>query len=515
MGQLLNIIKTNFDLFIQEMSKTYTYITKTYPRNRRFCSIFDRRKSKKKGNDDDTEELIIYEPTRDSDKFPANEPHVPMFYFETSRTCLIPGYDVDKNADQRERLTTGVITSRSHCNSGIMTLSFHVESVDEIRCYLYMNGQSLRFQPEDIILVLSKFFDPTFGSNANWTENDEAQELIDRMNVLLRDAHFDAFLKQNSSFPGYYAQKRIKNKRTKKGKIAKTNGTNFEDNDEDLKEQVSGPPPPPPPPPSMFKKDIPMGTKCKVMKNPYVIIVGISEYDEPTKPLPGVLKDVANMKDLWMNKAKYKNVSVMTEEEGTYITMDALMKYVKYKASRIELFEADHKDELAIDGLIFIFSGHGINKVLLSRDYLLSSDNRSWALVQIQNIFATTLALIGKPKIFYIDACRGNSKIYTGQTHKVSKGNGDSQAFVTHLSDFFTHFAPSSNYVSYEEEGLGGHLIQAVYKYYGDRFEKKQTVKLLEAGVDINGIIHQDSEAYQTPSVQFEVDFRVEIKAGN
>jgi len=214
--QAVRVLNQNFDIFRKEMSKKYKdeKMETTYPRNRRFCSIYDRRKlgnENNKGKEDniiDDEELIIYEPTDDSDKFPENGKHVQMFYFEASRKCVIPGYDVKNDAGQREKMTKSIITSQCPCQGGRMTLSFHVESVDEIRCYLFLNGQSLRFMPEDIILVLPIFFDPKVAigatvPNEKWKESKEAKELIELMKPKLRDVHFSAFLKKNTSFPGW------------------------------------------------------------------------------------------------------------------------------------------------------------------------------------------------------------------------------------------------------------------------------------------------------------------------
>ena len=197
----------------QEMSKKYENpsMQQTYPRRHRFVSVVDRRVPEQKENDKhgiiSGDELVMFEPTEDCNKFPKGK-HVPMFYFETSRKSIIPGYDVKMNAEQKDKMQKGVINALDPANGGLMTLSFHVESTDEIRCYLFYNGQMLRFLPEDIVLVLPIFFDPEFGDNKTFAKSQFAKDLIEIMKGVkripnmkgvkgLKDVHFNSFLKQN------------------------------------------------------------------------------------------------------------------------------------------------------------------------------------------------------------------------------------------------------------------------------------------------------------------------------
>ena len=146
---------------------------KDYPHKRRFCAIVDCRKEE--------DELTFFEPPENCCSFPEHkESYVQLWYFDASRTCILPkGQNKDK-----------AFTSSS---TNAMTLSFHVESVDEIRCYLHVNGGMMRFLPQDITGVLPKFFDLKFENNSQWATCERAKELVQAMTPQLKDVKFNAF----------------------------------------------------------------------------------------------------------------------------------------------------------------------------------------------------------------------------------------------------------------------------------------------------------------------------------
>merc|ERR1712176_1426285 len=111
------------------------------------------------------DELIMFEPPNDCNVIPSD--HHPLKYFENLRKCVIPGIDNDGN-----------ITSLSDCNGAMILLSLHVASSDDIKCYMYINGECLRFAPGDILKVLPNFFDDGFDDNTRWKTSKEAEGLI-------------------------------------------------------------------------------------------------------------------------------------------------------------------------------------------------------------------------------------------------------------------------------------------------------------------------------------------------
>merc|ERR1712228_714107 len=181
---------------------------KEYPRRHRFCSFLDQRKPDDKDNKD---ELIFFEPPKNCNSFPEKDQPQPMFYFDMSRTCIVPhiGYKNGSLKDepsvnqknQKKKLLESAITSQSNCNGAMILLSFHVESSDEIRCYIYINGQVLRFNPNDITQLLPVFFDKEFETNSKFAESALAKKLVNEMTKNLRDVNFDAFMRKYQSKP--------------------------------------------------------------------------------------------------------------------------------------------------------------------------------------------------------------------------------------------------------------------------------------------------------------------------
>merc|ERR1719245_1871851 len=126
----------------------------TYPQHGRFNVIIDRRDCYTKSND--TDELIIFDPPNDCNTIPHQ--HLAEKYFDLSRMCLIPKSDY--------------------------------KSLDEVKCYLYWQGQGHRFYPNDIKKVLPNIFNMN-QENKAFIKSKEAKELINRMKI--SDKKFEKF----------------------------------------------------------------------------------------------------------------------------------------------------------------------------------------------------------------------------------------------------------------------------------------------------------------------------------
>jgi len=196
---------------------------KSYPQKHRFVMVVDRRGAPQTQHD----EMTIFDPPQNCNRFPPGR-YEPLWYFDSSRQCIIPnaGYhnglvDDDKlHASVRSDFVSEVassddlhrsfalkefetsrelVCSISDTNGEACFLSFHVEAVNVIRAYLYLDHQILRFFPEDIINILPQYFIDS-NENVKFVQSKEAQSLVADMKKKLVDEPFDAFYRKYSMF---------------------------------------------------------------------------------------------------------------------------------------------------------------------------------------------------------------------------------------------------------------------------------------------------------------------------
>ena len=184
----------------KELDDNYKKLNQ-YPRNRRFVSILDRRKPEKKGinnnlNKDieNDEELLLFEPPQSI--FPSNHKVLDLWFYNSSKTVIIPQTSDFKDEDLDEkRLKTQSVNTEVPCKGAFMVLSFHVLSADEVRCYFYLNGQMIRFFPDDLINYLPQFF-VLNKENKAYAKSEELKKLINNMKSKLIDRRFEAWYKE-------------------------------------------------------------------------------------------------------------------------------------------------------------------------------------------------------------------------------------------------------------------------------------------------------------------------------
>ena len=84
----------------------------------------------------------------------------------------------------------------------MLVFSFHVLNAEEIRCYLFCNGQCLRFHPNDVVNIIPELFQDSKKVRAalikrfDDNQNDEAQSWkarFDEFTDSLQDKHFEEF----------------------------------------------------------------------------------------------------------------------------------------------------------------------------------------------------------------------------------------------------------------------------------------------------------------------------------
>ena len=96
----------------------------------------------------------------------------------------------------------------------------------------------------------------------------------------------------------------------------------------------------------------------------------------------------------------------------------------KLNKIRAKLNQREYKD---CDGLIIIYSGHGDNDTFF--DQLICSDGQKLSIFNLQRKFCPENCdfLANKPKIFYIDCCRGDIDITQDRVSVVEEPKGSSQ----------------------------------------------------------------------------------------
>jgi len=170
---------------------------KFYPHKSRFCSVVDFRKMK--GGDDESkadpeeskDNLFMFHPQDGGNEVDGK---VKLTYFHNSRRNIIPHPENLNDDDDKQR---PIFSSETHGPQFV--LSFHVDELSDMRCYLFINGQCTRFFPPDIKMVLPRFF---VESKANkdfvaGKSEPSIDEIINNLDGKLRDDKFSAFLEEN------------------------------------------------------------------------------------------------------------------------------------------------------------------------------------------------------------------------------------------------------------------------------------------------------------------------------
>lgn len=164
--------------------KDAPYDMKSYPRKKRFCAYIDRR------GDSKDEDLLMFEPP-DANTLP--DKHVPEWYFNAAKTVIIPSMDY-KNTQTVKEDVQDTITITNAYKGKTLTLSFHVDHQESVRCYLFWNGCYIRIvYPQDLKKILLSIFDVEYKDNKTYLE----QKADDELNKLkVKDDTFDKFYKE-------------------------------------------------------------------------------------------------------------------------------------------------------------------------------------------------------------------------------------------------------------------------------------------------------------------------------
>ena len=162
------------------------------------------------------------------------------------------------------------------------------------------------------------------------------------------------------------------------------------------------------------------------------IVIGNSHYQRGGD-LPGVANDVKIM-DACFKRLGYTVISEMNiSADNILLLCDRVLH--EYYSRRVSSGEP-------LDSVAFYFSGHGNKNIILGTDW------DSCDLHQLSGKFKTNGDLRGKPKLFFIDACRGDL-----ETMGIVKDAGS--LLVGEEADCVFAFATPENYCAVESRKGG------------------------------------------------------------
>eukprot|EP01083_Nonionella_stella_P020917 58011_1 len=172
--------------------------TESYPQNKRFCIMVDRAQNSKsnsdeqKGKDKDSvqDEITFFEPPAYCNTIEND--HVPEIGFELIRKCIMPIKDA-KGKDVS-------ITANDRICGQLMTFMFNVEKRDEIKCYLVWNGQTMRFNGDNMINVLPKLFADSDQNTEFIRKGKRLDAFKDMFNEEMEDEKFNVFYRTLRTF---------------------------------------------------------------------------------------------------------------------------------------------------------------------------------------------------------------------------------------------------------------------------------------------------------------------------
>ena len=129
---------------------------------------------------------------------------VPEWGLSASCTSLLPniGHTSKLNTDKNKKnnkLLQSNIDITSHCKSSLLTLSFQVIQYNEIHCYLYWNGQMIRFLPSDMKQLLPRIFNMNWNHKQNLhflnntNQHTNIDNIMNQIKAKIQDDKFTAF----------------------------------------------------------------------------------------------------------------------------------------------------------------------------------------------------------------------------------------------------------------------------------------------------------------------------------
>ena len=103
------------------------------------------------------------------------------------------GFDIQIGQNNNIDMKNANLNSAFHAKGGLITLSFHVDQSDVIKCYLYWNAQLLRLFPEYMHEIVPRLYTPS-EENKTFMKSEHAETMLQKIKDNLIDRPFKGFL---------------------------------------------------------------------------------------------------------------------------------------------------------------------------------------------------------------------------------------------------------------------------------------------------------------------------------
>jgi hypothetical protein len=263
-------------------------------------------------------------------------------------------------------------------------------------------------------------------------------------------------------------------------------------------------------------KENEMDLKIKEIKNPYVLILGISKYGtKKLNPIPAAVTDAKILEDVFKNEYKYKHVVCsidrleMDKESIEQVETEDLTNFFRYHALRIG--EINETENIKIDGFVCIISSHGSFKGILTtngKDYRYDNIHKDFNDENLE-------CLINYPKIFIYDCCRGMNVATPIISGKGS--NSEQKIMANELDDSIYWFATNTGYVALggDDSKHGSCFARSIVKVFKHATTLEKPWNIGEMQLKVNQLVKKESESKQTPEFSSSLDYQIYFKKSN
>lgn len=231
----------------------------------------------------------------------------------------------------------------------------------------------------------------------------------------------------------------------------------------------------------------------KVISNPLVLLVGVSEY-EKINSLPTVREEMKILYDLFSRECNYEVRSPVIDKRGNVSSCRLSSNdFDEFLDEEYDFLRKRMKEKKSpYDGFIFVFSGHGTGNLYGNDTVCLSDYSASGHLTYFSDIIARFTCSKNKafgyafariPKLFFKLACRGSkSPQLLKQPGKAPQQKNGDNTEENPSANLFRFYATTENHTAGTKSGV--HLVEALQEKILEALDKKEYGANLASIVD-------------------------------